>query len=205
MAILPSSKRLQARWREADHEQRRQIVVTAALDLLRRHGLKAVTMRRVAHRLGIGAMTLYTYIRGQDELRQAMIREGFNMLAQGCRSASTLGSDQGWRGGARYYIQFALTYPSLYDLMFRTPLSTSDADQQIMRAGIQPLLDRVREQMILQGATGPDLEQKVRYAAGRFWVALHGLASLHAADRLGILDMSADELLDELLHSVSPT
>lgn len=74
-----------------------------------------------------------------------------------------------------------------------------------MRDGVQPLLDRVREQMVLQGATGPYLEQKVHRAAGRFWVALHGLATLQAANRLEALDMSADELLDELLHSVSPT
>jgi len=41
------------------------LIIETALDLLRRRGPQDVTMRRVAARLGVGAMTLYTYIDGQ--------------------------------------------------------------------------------------------------------------------------------------------
>ena len=75
------------RWREADFEQRRQLIIEAAMELLVRHGVEAVTMRRVAERLGVGAMTLYTYVDSQEQLRREMTRRGFEMLREGCQAA----------------------------------------------------------------------------------------------------------------------
>jgi AcrR family transcriptional regulator len=48
-------------------------VVAAATDLADRAGLEAVTMRRVAEALGVGAMTLYTYVPGKAELLDLML------------------------------------------------------------------------------------------------------------------------------------
>lgn len=202
--VTPSS-RVRRQWRAADHDQRRRLIVDTALDLLDRGGLRAVTMRRVADRLGVGAMTLYTYIAGQDELRAAMVERGFDTLAAGCRAASTLGTPQGWRGGAKHYLQFAIDHPRLYELMFRHSLPTKDAGQNLMRDGIQPLFDRIRQLTQQQGVTGEALDRHVRAAAGRYWIALHGLASLAIAQRLGVLDASLDQLLDDLLSRVAPT
>jgi AcrR family transcriptional regulator len=44
-----------------------------ALAILREEGLEAVTMRRVAAALDTGPASLYVYIRGRDELREAML------------------------------------------------------------------------------------------------------------------------------------
>jgi AcrR family transcriptional regulator len=60
------------------HEQRlrrivtRREIVEAALAIADDHGLEEVSMRNVAHRLGVGTMTLYHYVRGKDELLTAM-------------------------------------------------------------------------------------------------------------------------------------
>lgn len=48
-------------------------VVAAATDLADREGLEAVTIRRVADALGVGAMTLYTYVPGKAELLDLML------------------------------------------------------------------------------------------------------------------------------------
>jgi AcrR family transcriptional regulator len=48
-------------------------VVAAATDLADRDGLEALTMRRVAQALGVGAMTLYTYVPGKAELLDLML------------------------------------------------------------------------------------------------------------------------------------
>jgi len=46
----------------------RERVLTAALELADAEGLRAVSMRRVAARLGVEAMSLYHYVRSKDEL-----------------------------------------------------------------------------------------------------------------------------------------
>jgi AcrR family transcriptional regulator len=51
----------------------REQVASAALELLDRDGLEALSMRRLADHLGVGTMTLYGYFRSKDELLDAVI------------------------------------------------------------------------------------------------------------------------------------
>jgi AcrR family transcriptional regulator len=48
-------------------------VAAAALELLDRDGLEALSMRRLAEQLGVGTMTLYGYFRSKDELLDAVV------------------------------------------------------------------------------------------------------------------------------------
>lgn len=192
-------------WERANHDQRRRLIVDVAMRLLHDRGLAAVTMRTVAGELAVGTMTLYTYISGQDELRREMTRRGFEQLRAGCQSSSTLGTPLKWRGGAKRYLHFAIDNPNLYKLMFDTPLSGDAADDQMLWAGFETLLQRVREELAAAGTKPQDLDAESRRAAGRYWIALHGMAMLAIADRLRLLPDSVDNLLDDLLARVSPT
>jgi len=197
---LPGSAR--KRWAKADRAERAELIMLIGLELLRERGAEAVTIRKVADRLGVGAMTLYTYIDGQDGLRRAMIRRGFELLHHNCCQASTLGNAHGWKGGAMAYLRFAHDHPNLYKLMFNTPLP--DTDQDLLSAGFSGLLDRVRQRLADAGHDPATLEREALDQAGRFWISLHGLASLAIAKRLGTLERDLDELLDDLLERVSP-
>ncbi len=48
-------------------------IVRAAIELADRDGLEAVSMRRVADQLGVGTMSLYTYVPGKGELLDVML------------------------------------------------------------------------------------------------------------------------------------
>lgn len=50
-------------------------VVVAAIDLADEEGLTAFSMRKVAERLGLGVMSLYTYVPGRSELIGLMVDE----------------------------------------------------------------------------------------------------------------------------------
>lgn len=49
------------------------LVLDAAIELAESDGLAALSMRGLAHTLGLGAMTLYTYVPGRDELVVLMV------------------------------------------------------------------------------------------------------------------------------------
>lgn len=53
----------------------RDEVVRAALELADRDGFEAVSMRNVARHLGVGAMTLYSYVESKDDLLDLMFDE----------------------------------------------------------------------------------------------------------------------------------
>jgi AcrR family transcriptional regulator len=48
-------------------------IVSAAVEVADAEGLGALSMRRVADRLGIGTMSLYTYVPGKAELIDVML------------------------------------------------------------------------------------------------------------------------------------
>lgn len=68
-------------WRDPEAVPRRgprrtlslDTLVVAAIGLADEEGLAAVTIRRTAQRLGVGAMSLYTYVADHDELLDLMI------------------------------------------------------------------------------------------------------------------------------------
>ncbi|OEV04341.1 hypothetical protein AN216_07420 [Streptomyces oceani] len=65
-------------------------VVDAAIDLVQESGLDSLSMRGVAARLGVGAMSLYTYVPGRSELVDLMIDRAYASL-------ELPGSDADWR------------------------------------------------------------------------------------------------------------
>jgi AcrR family transcriptional regulator len=48
-------------------------IARAAIEVADAHGLDALSMRRVAERLGVGTMSLYTYVPGKAELIDVML------------------------------------------------------------------------------------------------------------------------------------
>jgi len=56
----------------ADDRLSREAIVDAALRIADESGITDVSMHGVAKALGVGTMTLYTYVRGKDDLLDAM-------------------------------------------------------------------------------------------------------------------------------------
>jgi AcrR family transcriptional regulator len=71
--MSPSVRHRSTRGRPAKAPLSEDVVVDAALAILRSDGLEAVTMRRVAAALDTGAASLYVYVSGREGLRQAML------------------------------------------------------------------------------------------------------------------------------------
>jgi AcrR family transcriptional regulator len=67
-------------------------IVRAAIEVADAEGLQALSMRRVAERLGVGTMSLYTYVPGKPELFDLMLDTVYGETA---RPADVPG---GWRG-----------------------------------------------------------------------------------------------------------
>src|SRR5438309_5004084 len=94
----------------------RERIVTAALRIMDDEGLEAVTMRRVAHELGVEAMSLYHHVGDKDELldgicEQVMADFEFPSLtgvwAEDCRE------------GARAWRRLMQRHPEVIELFAR--------------------------------------------------------------------------------------
>lgn len=72
-------------------------IVEIAIEVADAEGLAALTMRKVAEPLGVGTMSLYTYVPGKAELVNCMLDKVLE------EAPSLDGLDGGWRAGLEVY------------------------------------------------------------------------------------------------------
>ena len=96
-------------------------VVDAGRRLLEEEGAGALTMRRLAERLGIRAPSLYKHLPDKAALEAAIIATGFEEAASAFEAAVD-GAGEPLPALAAAYRSFALAHPHLYRLMNNGPL-----------------------------------------------------------------------------------
>jgi AcrR family transcriptional regulator len=141
-------------------------IVVAARELLEEHGVEALTMRRLAERLGIRAPSLYKHLPDKAALEVAVVATGLEDLAAALEEARHAAVEP-TAALAAAYRAFALTHPHLYLLMTNRPLP-----REQLPAGVE---DR---------AATPVLWVVGNPARARaFWAFAHGMVVLELAGR----------------------
>jgi AcrR family transcriptional regulator len=78
-------------------------IVAAALEIADTEGLDALSMRNVAERLGVGAMSLYTHVPSKTELIDLMVDTAYGELYESVETPSRQPGD--WRDALRFIAQ----------------------------------------------------------------------------------------------------
>jgi len=145
-------------------------IVAAARELLEQEGAAALTMRRLAERLGIRAPSLYKHLPDKAGVEAAIIATGFEDTATALEAALEAALDAGAEplaALAAAYRAFALAHPHLYRLMTDQPLQ-----RDRLPAGVE---DRAAAPL-LRAAGDPDRARAV-------WAFAHGMIMLELAGR----------------------
>lgn len=71
----------------------RQVIVQAALRFIDRDGAQGLTMRALAHALGVGPMALYRYVSGREDMLEAVVA----LLLEGVQQELKVGHVTGWQ------------------------------------------------------------------------------------------------------------
>lgn len=141
---------------------RRDEIVEAARSLLEEEGSEALTMRRLADRLGIRAPSLYKHFSGKGELEAALDALALEEVAQaltGARDLDELG---------RAYRGFALAHPHLYRFTTERPLP-----RELLPEGLEA---RAAAPVVRAVGGDPDRARAV-------WAFSHGMVMLELAGR----------------------
>lgn len=149
------------------HSPRAKEVVTAARRLLEEEGAAALTMRRLAERLGIRAPSLYKHLPDKAALQAAIIATGLQEAAAAFEAAGT-DAAEALPALAAAYREFALAHPHLYRLMTNGPLP-----REQLPAGLE---DRAAAPVLR--AAGGDLA-----LARALWAFAHGMVMLELDHR----------------------
>jgi AcrR family transcriptional regulator len=106
----------------------RDKILRAALDIADEHGVAAVSMRAVAQRVGVSAMSLYPHVASKEALLDGVVDV---LLAEQLPTFDPLPADADWWtrlvAAAQGVRKLAARHPSAFSLLLARPSVTPDA------------------------------------------------------------------------------
>lgn len=173
-------------------------VLDAALAIVDRDGLDGLSLKAVADALAVQSPSLYSHVDGLGGLLDALAVAVTAEFGEALRdSVVGVAGDDAVRAFATAYRRWATDHPGRYELSLR---KVEGREKRVAGTGAIQTMDRVLE---AYGLGGDDAT-----AAGRtLRAALHGFATLEAADALGRggHDASFDYLVDLFVEGVRAT
>jgi len=165
-------------------EAQRERIAAVATHLFGERGYAGVTLRSIAERLGCSPMAPYRYFDDKEHIFAEVRRRAYLRFARAQEAAAAGHDDPRSRLTAlgHAYIEFGLEERDAYRLMFSLAQPNPSAHPELREAehrAWRPLAEAVEaavEQGVLRG--DPELIAHV------FWSGVHGLVSLHVADKL---------------------
>lgn len=198
--LTPAQRR-----RDRERAAARESILSAALDVARRDGWDAVTMRRLADEIEYSANFAYRYFTGRDDILLALVRKGFARLrdtmatagehepgpAGGSTTGATGAAAEAVRRAGHAYLDFALTNPDLYQLMYglggvRVPATDAWDEGQAVGDVLTRLL-----------ATAGDTQPQQHVL--QLWAMAHGLIALQVVGRVDVDVDGSHALLEDAL------
>jgi AcrR family transcriptional regulator len=169
-----------------EHEiaETREQICAAAAGLFAEHGYAGVTLRGIAAELGCSPMTPYRYFDDKAAIFEAVRAAAFERFADTLEAGAGGARDPEQRlarlGDA--YVRFAIGEPSAYRIMFQL-------DQEAAPGHADPPAQEGRAWRVLGDAVAEAIDAGAIAGerdtlAHLFWAGLHGLASLHLANKL---------------------
>ena len=168
--------------RSYHHGDLRQSLLTEASRLLDEEGIAGLSLRKLADRLGVSRTALYHHFADKNALLCAVAAGGFNELESllaPLAEEQALTPAQRYSRFARRYLDFALSQPARYGLMFGHTLWAAGSADEGLKQVAYSSFRRHREAVARWQAAGilPAQQDSLRLTQVT-WGTLHGLAQL---------------------------
>ena len=154
----------------------RSELLRTSRELLDEAGPSALSMREVARRAGCTHQAPYHYFANREAILAALVREGFDELADRLAVAYDGLGDADLHAvlvaSGNAYVEFALRRPGVFRVMFRPDVCDPERFPEVVQAGQRARRELARLAKAVMG-DGAQVEAEVL-----IWSGVHGLASL---------------------------
>ena len=168
----------------------RRALLDGASEILMQDGPAGLSLRKLAARVGVSTMAVYTAFGGKEGLMRALFEEAFERLAEAqARAPASRDPLISLANSAAAYRRFALANPAYYALMISItmPLDSQERHAKDDVPAARSIAGQRAFSFLLDGIEraqkGGLLRTDVptRQIADSFWAMVHGLCSLELA------------------------
>ena len=169
---------------EQEKQHLKTLIIDAARDLFIRKGVEAVSMRQIAKQIGYSATSIYLHFTDKDGLLRAICETDCIALASTFEGVMKITNPvERMVALGQAYVDFALSHPNHYRLMFMTPrpavaIESDDAREHSTEQNAYLLLKTVVTAVYDAKCFRGDLTD-VDLIAQTIWAGMHGVCALH--------------------------
>lgn len=171
----------------------REQILDAALELTREGGLKNLTARSLADRLGSSTKPIFGAFRNMDEVEGAVMAAARDLYQRYVDGDMRAGKYPPYKGAGMAYIRFAREERELFKLLFMRDRTGETIRED--REEIRPLLDLLMEKVGLTEAQAYMFHLEM-------WIFVHGIATMAATDYLNMDEEMVSRVLTDIFQGL---
>ncbi len=184
-------------------------ILNATRALFEREGADAVSMRKVAEAVGLSPMAMYRHFHNREALLQRICDDSFHEIARHWEALRQVQDPlQRLLSTQRIYLDYALTYPHLFDHAFSTRRRNARRFPEDFMAQRSPTANVMHEAVVQAQAQGRLFAGDAWELTMSIWAHSHGLIALYRAGRFSYDDARFrsfyDRAMTRLLEGLQP-
>lgn len=153
----------------------REQVIAAAVDLIRKGGLSALTARALGTELGSSSRPIFGLFKNMEEVQQEVMKAANELYQSYLRKDMAEGKYPPYKASGMAYIRFAKEEKELFKLLFMRDRSGERVGEN--KEEIRPLLEIIRQNLGLS-------EEDAYFFHLEMWIYVHGIATMLATSYL---------------------
>lgn len=184
--------------RRSDHsrDELRRMALSAATKIMSKQGLRGLSTRRVAARMGYSPGTLYQLFEHLDDLILQVNAATLDGLTEACKDVDfSAGPEAALQDLANRYIAYVSRNAELWNCVFEHRLPVGHEAPPWFGERTQRLLGLGAK--AIEPLFGPNEEKLQQHEARVLWASLYGIAALATAKKL-----SNNESPQDMVHSL---
>ncbi len=168
----------------------RKAILDGVMEIIEERGYDAVSARSVADRLGISTQPIYREFKNMEEIRRAAVERGYGIFTEYIAGDAL--------HQAVRYVTFASEHGRLFDFLFRGKRNEYGGLDELSHRLLPDtgIIDKLCE------ITGLSAERVYRLHL-LLWMALHGLATFGADNKLALGDGEVEQFTKELTGALT--
>lgn len=175
----------------------REACINEALEIIKASGIEGLSLREVARRLGVSHQAPYKHFPSRDHILAEVVRRAFDDFARYLDNRPLTDTPHAdLQAMGRAYVDYALSHPLEYRVMFGTPLP-DPAEHPTMMESAQHAFSLLRDCLTRIFPDRPNVELDALF----IWATMHGLASILGSNALDSLALSSEVLYAAIDHT----
>jgi len=148
----------------------KEMILSSALELLRKGGIEAVNVKALAQKLNCSTQPFYLSFPGMDELRLELTTKAVEFFTRKMENNEASTADL----FGMAYIHFAMEEKELFRYLFMRPNALSE-----IKEALAPMMERSISELMRQYHIS---HTQADYLHDQLWMHTHGIASMIATD-----------------------